>query len=187
MFGGVDTGKYTGPLYTVPQVVDNAFFVNVDSFSIDGTTISSGKIEALLDSGTSLAYLPSDTVDAIAQKYGATKQIDGVYILPAGANPTDPLVIDFSGFQVSVPPSEFFFPAEEFFNDYPADGTKALALTSTTSDYIFGDVFLRSLYIVFDLEQKQIGLAKASWDPTSSNVVAITKSGIPGSQPAPNL
>lgn len=57
-----------------------------------------------------------------------------------------------------------------------------------TSNIILGDSFLRSAYVVYDLENFQLGLAQAATysNGASSLVSAIDQNGIPGSQQPPS-
>lgn len=48
------------------------------------------------------------------------------------------------------------------------------------STAVLGDTFLRSAYVVYDLQNNQISLAQTDFNATSSNVVEITASGVPG-------
>lgn len=51
-------------------------------------------------------------------------------------------------------------------------------MSSGTGDIALGDSFLRSAYVVYDLTNKQIGLAQTVFNETLSNIVEID-SGIP--------
>jgi hypothetical protein len=39
---------------------------------------------------------------------------------------------------------------------------------------LFGDTFLRSAYVVYDIDNRQIGIAQTIFNVTSSNLIAIT-------------
>src|SRR6202034_2435317 len=46
---------------------------------------------------------------------------------------------------------------------------------------LFGDTFLRSAYVVYDLQENSIGLAQTNFNATDSNIQAFPSSGgIPG-------
>ena len=44
---------------------------------------------------------------------------------------------------------------------------------------LFGDTFLRSAYVVYDLENNQIALAQTNFDAKSSNIVSFASKGAP--------
>jgi len=44
-------------------------------------------------------------------------------------------------------------------------------------EILFGDAFLRSAYVVYDLEDKRVGLAPTKFGSTASNIVEIVKDG----------
>jgi hypothetical protein len=48
---------------------------------------------------------------------------------------------------------------------------------------VLGDTFLRSAYVVYDLQNNQISLAQTDFNSTTTNVVEITASGVPGASP----
>jgi hypothetical protein len=48
------------------------------------------------------------------------------------------------------------------------------------STSVLGDTFLRSAYVVYDLQNNQISIAQTDFNATSSNVVEITAGGVPG-------
>ena len=70
LFGGVDLGKYTGQLYSLPLVSNSAYQVNLSSISVGSTQASSQYLPVYLDSGTSFIYLPQSMVDTIGKAFG---------------------------------------------------------------------------------------------------------------------
>nr|AFK08697.1 aspartic protease [Starmerella apicola] len=171
-FGAVDTAKYKGELYSVPFTSDVSF--NVD-FEVLGN-----KSNGVLDSGTSLTYLEQSVVDQIAQQYGATFDSEQqTYLIQSKSDlaSTDPLVYTIGGAKIEVPVSELFI-------EDSSDGTLALSIlpSSMAQDVILlGDSFLRSAYVVYNLQGKVAGIAQANWSPGSPNFVPITGDTIPGS------
>lgn len=84
LFGAVDHAKYSGQLQTVPiiniypQIFDNptSFNIVLDSITIGDSTqnipVSTLRLGALLDSGTTLTYLPLPIVQAIGALLNGT-------------------------------------------------------------------------------------------------------------------
>ncbi|KAI1608985.1 aspartic-type endopeptidase [Exophiala viscosa] len=202
LFGGVDTSKYSGNLVALPIQVDSDTDA-IDSFTVawTGLTVSgsgqdsdfspSSAQAAILDSGTTDTLLP----DAIAEKIfnGVGVLSDETYgnVVPCKLADDD-LTFSFqfggaSGPIVNVSLSEFVTPLETTDGSTPTykNGDKAcsFAIDAAGDDPIlFGDSFLRSAYVVYDLENQLIGLAQTNFNGGSSNVVVFSasSSGIPG-------
>lgn len=162
LFGGIDEAKYSGSMAVLPIESNSAFQVSV---SVVGSST-----QGILDSGTSLTYLDSDTVEQIANIYGATwDQSQGAYILnsqPSG----NPLVYTFGNVEIQVGLDELFIENE--------DGSYTLTIlpnTETQGINLLGDSTLRSAYVVYQLDSNQIGIAQAQYT-SSSNIVPITGS-----------
>lgn len=187
LFGGVDSGKYTGQLYTVPVESSTSFKVTVSEITYGDTTISGGSFKGILDSGTSFTYLPTTQFNSLISALGATYvSSQGAYFL--NSPPAEGVTYNFSGAKVTVPPSELAIPVSEV-------GVSGIGYEyfvpifdySNTEDYVLlGDSFLRSAYVVYDLDNNEISIAQSSFDSSSSDIQAITDS-VPGAKPAPDL
>ncbi|KAA8915807.1 hypothetical protein TRICI_002017 [Trichomonascus ciferrii] len=181
LFGGVDDTKYKGDLKTVPLTSQQSLEVAV---SVEG----SKELRAVLDSGTSLTYIPGDLVAQIASKLGAIYDLQYQMYFVADPVPDHVTVeFSFSGHTIAVPGSELAVKATKYEvtnSAYPYVLTIAPS-ESTQGIVLLGDSFLRSAYVVYDLEDRKIALAQASYDNTNSNVKVI-ENDIPGAQPAPN-
>ncbi|MBQ5153959.1 hypothetical protein EGM85_11955 [Macrococcus caseolyticus] len=173
LFGGVDTSKYTGTLWTIP-------FTSQVSFNVD-FQVAGDQNNGVLDSGTSLTYLPESTLEKIASTYGATFNFQLKSYVLDGEEPStnEPLVYTFSnGATVTVPTSELFI------QDSQSGSTILMLLPTSMSQGItlLGDSFLRSAYVVYNLDANICGIAQANWSPGPSNIVEITGDTIPGSE-----
>lgn len=178
LFGAVDSSKYKGDLLTVPWVSDQSLDVAV---SING----SNTFEGSLDCGTSLTYIPSQLVEKYAKKFGAEWDNDqGLYFLDDVIDGS--LEFDFSGAKVSVPGDELAIKAEKYDVKSPPKPYvfTFLANDQTNGMNLLGDSFLRSAYVVFDLKDKEVAIAQASYDSKNSNIQAI-ENDIPGAKKAP--
>ncbi|CCF59639.1 hypothetical protein KAFR_0H02300 [Kazachstania africana CBS 2517] len=171
LFGAVDHSKYTGSLYTIPLVntlkthgfSDPAKFeVTLQGVGIVAnntqTTLTNTKIAALLDSGTTLTYLPQALVQVIADSIGARwSSRYGYYIVSCRAveNSDTTLVFDFGGFHINGKLTDFI--VETFGN------VCLLTIIEETgsNSAILGDNFLINAYVVFDLENNEISMAQA--------------------------
>lgn len=174
LFGAVDNAKYTGPLQTVPIInIYASFYRNPIRLDVvlsgisylsasQNETISTTAYAALLDSGTTLSYFPtglfSNIVTALLGRYS---QAAGLYAVDCGFYTTRAsFVFNFSGIQISVPlqnmvlrsGSQCFLGVLE--NSSTANGVSYVVL---------GDNFLRSAYVVYDLDDYEISMAQVAY------------------------
>ncbi len=90
------------------------------------------------------------------------------------------------GPRINVSLSQFVTPLLTRDGSVPAfnDGREACSFGiygAGNDPILFGDTFLRSAYVVYDLENNQIALAQARFDVEESNIEAFTAGGaIPG-------
>lgn len=168
----------------------------------------------LLDSGTTLAVLPADLVAAMYAEAGVVALSMGP---GPGAASFPSVPCDFatrspgnftfgfggpSGPAITVGMGELVQPAGPPGTTppaFPADapngyGGKAacvfgiLPADANSPEFILGDVFLRSAYVVYDLENLEVAMAPTVFNASATNVVAFPSRGavIPNSTPAPS-
>lgn len=240
LFGGIDITKFIGPLNTIDVVplqgqdARSHFSVRLGSIvanysasggddSQDLYDSSGAALRVLLDSGTTISYLPAQLVASIWKYFGVRddRANTGVGLVDCNlATRMVGLTIDFhflSGDNdntsvtiatnaaaaenrrpvIKVPFGEFILnninsdsnitlPADLGFEkvcsfgllDSPGGGVGALS--------ILGQNFLRSAYVVYDLEHHEVGLAQANLDNSGGSsssgggIVEITEDeGIP--------
>ena len=113
MFGGVDSDKYHGELATLPIIKEQGqyqeFIIGLSSLSAAGQTIfQNAPIPVLLDSGSSLSYLPTNYADAIFKIFSATfDSQSGAAVVDCNLmNSAETLDFSFSGAVIKVPMSE---------------------------------------------------------------------------------
>ncbi|CCK71298.1 pepsin-like aspartic protease KNAG_0G02410 [Huiozyma naganishii CBS 8797] len=200
LFGAVDHSKYTGSMYTLPIInrLQSYGYTTPIQFDItlqgiglsssesngDEVTITSTKMPALLDSGTTMTYLPSNIVSQIAQQLGASMSARfGQYVLPCSNVPENMhLVYDFGGFHINSNLTNYIVQASQtlcILGLFPRDSNTA----------ILGDTFLTDAYVVYDLENLQIGLAQAKFGVSDSDAkidIVTGSAGIPSAQRAPD-
>ncbi|GAP92140.1 putative aspartic proteinase [Rosellinia necatrix] len=214
LFGGVDTDKYMGDLTRV-NVEKDAQSGRFTSFTVKLTSLeahsSSGEdalsstefpVPVVLDSGTTLSYLPQDLAEQVWQEVGAQYYEEaGAPLLPCSLAGNDGyFVFGFGGTggpAIKVSMDELVLPAfrdETPLPDGPYQGQAACQFgiqntsSSAGSHFLLGDTFLRSAYVVYDLENNEIGMAATDFNATTSNIVPFPSQGaeIPSSTPAPN-
>ncbi|EGS19540.1 uncharacterized protein CTHT_0050140 [Thermochaetoides thermophila DSM 1495] len=158
-------------------------------------TSSDANIPVVLDSGTSFAYFPSTITKPLYDSLGAyddtTSEFGSgeVYVDCKYRSQSDRyLSFQFNGADgpvISVPASEYILddlkpyiraglwplPANLPFSDVCR---MAIRTQNQSPPYIVGDSFLRSAYVVYDLEYNRVGLAQANTNANGSNIVEIT-------------
>lgn len=190
LFGGVDSSRYTGPLYEIPMANDTHLSIPLSGVSLklnDETTniFNSSASNALLDTGTSFTYLPETAFNAIVNTLGATYHEDyGIYFVPNITEKTPSLAFNFSGAQIIVPAVEYVLPVRLFTSDN-APAPYILSIFKNTEIHgltILGANFLRSAYTVFDITDNKVAIAQAKYDISGDIHLAVKPivSGIPG-------
>lgn len=148
-FGYIDTSKYTGDITYTPVDNSRGFW----GFTSSGYTVGSGSavsdsIPAIADTGTSLLLLPDDIVSAYyAQVSGAqNSNTDGGYIFDCSAALPD-LSFAIEGYNAVVPGSYINYAPVSSGSSSCFGGLQSSAGVGVN---IFGDVFLKAQFVVFD-------------------------------------
>lgn len=188
LFGGVDTDQFTGTLQTLPIQAESGtyaeFFITLTSIQLGNTTIGSDMaLAVLLDSGSSLTYLPDDMVNNLYNSIGAMYDSnEGAAYVPCSlANQNSSMIFTFSSPSISVPMDELVLPVVDGNGRRPefSNGETACLFgiaPAGSGSNAMGDTFLRSAYVVYDLDNNEISLAQTRFNTTSSNVQEINGS-----------
>ncbi|KAI1324264.1 aspartic peptidase domain-containing protein [Xylariaceae sp. FL0255] len=166
IFGGIDTKKFSGSLasndiissdlgytsYTIP-------LAGVGSGTWGGptTNISNSNATVLLDSGTTITYLPTTVINGLAKAFNATNdETLGGYAVPCSVmeNQNSFVAFNFAGVIIQVPFSGLAIPAD---GDTCFWGIQD---DSNIGSGILGLNFLRNAYVVFDQTLNTISLAQ---------------------------
>ena len=213
LFGGIDTKKFTGDLTSVQiypsqdetgQDVFTSFtvaFTSLSATSDSGTdqlTPSSYAEAAILDSGTTITLLPDDIAQMVFEELGASmdRELGAVVVPCALADKSGTLNYGFGGVggpTIQVAVSQLVLPLtlpngqDATYNNGAAACQLGIQAAGDLP-VLFGDTFLRSAYVVYDLDNNRIALAQTDFNATDSNVVAFESGGaaIPSATSAPN-
>lgn len=201
LFGGIDTEKYIGDLTSV-MVYPTGNTKQVSSFTVAFTSLSASSSSgtdqltapgyakaAILDSGTTITLLPDDVAQSVFDELGATvSEKLGATVVPCslGSN-TGTLNYEFGGTGgpvIRVNVSDLVLPLTDSNGNSPTytNGATACQLgvqAAGNLPVLFGDTFLRSAYVVYDLENNRIALAQTDFNQTGSNIVPFASSGAP--------
>lgn len=211
LFGGYDTGKYSGQL-TELDIQPDQESGNITSMTVAWTSLSiTDPTEgselltdadfvspAVLDSGTSLTYIPPDLFELIATFSGAVES-EGLYLVDCnGSSYTGTLDYGFGGqggAVIQVPFSELVLPlydnsgSQETYDDGSPVCTLGIMPATDGTPVLFGDTFLRSAYVIYNLDALTIAIAQSNFGSGTSNVQEITGDTTPAgaSTPASSL
>jgi hypothetical protein len=199
LFGGYDTEKYTGDLMAL-DIQPDALSGKVNTMTVAWTSLSitdsrgstlltstNFAAPAVLDSGTSYTALPTAIFNNIVSYFGVVNDENYGNLVRCNVSSYKGTIdYGFGGFKgpvISVKYAEVVIPIYDQDGTQPTfiDGSYACAFgifpVSSGEQILFGDTFLRSAYVIYDLENKQIGLAPTNFGSTESNVIEIGKGG----------
>jgi hypothetical protein len=197
LFGGVNTAKYVGELQTLPiQKVNGGyseFVIALTGVAFESDshhrTYSSDALPAavLLDSGSSLTYLPDPIVEGI---YGdlnvAYEPSSGVGYLPCNlAGKNVKITYTFSSPKITVTIDELLLDAGDL---RFRDGARACIfgiVPAGDSTAVLGDTFLRSAYVVYDIANNEISIANTNFNSTKDRIleIGVGTDSVPGATP----
>ncbi|KAF2016600.1 candidapepsin-4 precursor [Aaosphaeria arxii CBS 175.79] len=195
LFGGVDTDKYEGTLGRLPIIQERGgiyaeFIIALTGLGQNGkagSLFQNQAIPVLLDSGSSLMYLPNSIANSLYTAFNAQyDQRQGAAIVDCNlANQEGSLDFTFSGPTISVPLNELVITIGYqrgepvcILGIGPADNSLC----------VLGDTFLRSAYVVYDLDNNEIALAQTKFNVSQSSIKEIQSGddGIPQASLVPN-
>lgn len=197
LFGGVDTSKYRGDLVSLPIQVDSQTGT-ISSMTVawTGLTATGGgetsdlspstPQPAILDSGTTYVLLPDEIANDIFNGVGVLTDPSYGNVVPCSLADDDlTFAFQFGGQDgpvVNVSLSEFVTPLLTTDGSQPTfkNGDLACAFAveaAGDNPILFGDAFLRSAYVVYDLENEEIAIAQTDFDAGKSNIKAFEEGG----------
>lgn len=150
-FGYIDSSKYAGSIaYTSVDTSQGFWQFNAGGYSVGSGNSTTGSIgTAIADTGTTLLYLPSAVVTAYYRQVSgaAYNSQQGGYVFSCSAT--------LPAFNVAIGGKTFVVPGK-YINYAPIDatGTKCFGGIQSNTGIgltIFGDIFLKSVFAIFDL------------------------------------
>lgn len=203
LFGGVDTARYHGSLATLPlQEVGGSvsqFPITLTQMTFGSVVIAKNLALALaLVSGNTLTYLPNALAQAIFQEVGAFfDENSGEAFIPCSqASVPGTLNFTFSSVTIAVPMRELVLDVlTNGGNGAPStiggQGTPACVFgiaPALDTPLQLGATFMRSAYIVFDIDNNEISLAQANFDVNGTDILEIGtgKGSVPNATPVAN-
>ncbi|XP_023147971.2 gastricsin-like [Amphiprion ocellaris] len=165
-FGEVDNNLFKGQIYWTPVASETYWEISVQGFQINGqeTGWCSQGCQSVVDTGTSTLTAPQQYLGDILQAIGAQENQYGEYMVDCSQinnMPTFSFVIN--GVSFPLPPSAYIIQQNQNGYQYCSVGITPTYLPSSNGQpmWIFGDVFLREYYSVYDRANNQLGFAMA--------------------------
>jgi len=198
LFGGIDTRKFIGKLATVRLVPGFKPGSGIQAYAVrmSGLDISSPdsqgnargdalNVTVVLDSGSTLTFLPDGIVEPIWKRFEVeTFQNKAFVDCKHASNDDISLEVSFPSKTITVPMSELVvdFPQKSLLkllglklDDPCIFGIQGTSYNNITGDKfgIIGDTILRSAYVLYDAENKQVGIAQANVASSDSIIVDL--------------
>ncbi|TQV91379.1 hypothetical protein V2A60_008970 [Cordyceps javanica] len=203
LFGGVDRSQYRGNLVTVPvQKIGSSyreFFITMTGLDAGSEPIAENMaLAVLLDTGSSLTYLPDNLATSVFEAVNATWfDRSQLAVIPCDRGLSDDsITFHFSKpASISVTLRELVLPiitANGMQPKLPDGRTACLfgVFPSGKGAIVLGDTFLRSAYVVYDMANHEVSLAQSNFDAkvSGSDIVEIGpgKNQLPDATVAPN-
>lgn len=197
LFGAVDSSKYSGNLYTVPMPAYHGLEANLTKIKVNGDEILWSPAFLPLDTGTAICFFPPDVFIAISARVKDMHYVGGAFFADSTTfNLNQVITFEFSGAKIHVLIKDIMIQTKDLFlpsAGIPLNYDLVLGIfpnTSSSGRNILGLTFLRSAYVVYDLEAWEISLAQANIQPRHNITKSFYKpiiSSVPGAQPAPLL
>jgi hypothetical protein len=156
-FGGYDTSYFTGTITYHDLYLDlgDYYMITFNGCKVGNTNINTNcgvsGCRAIVDSGTSYIVGPQAAISQILSTLNVKQNCDGVSSLPA---------VSFS-----IGSNTYSIPNSIYVLRETAVGGSTVCVPgfsgSTSSDWIWGDVFIRAWYSVFDHSAKKVGFAQS--------------------------
>ncbi|XP_059190654.1 gastricsin-like [Centropristis striata] len=165
-FGGVDNSLYQGQINWTPVTAETYWQIGVDGFQINGQEIGCSQgCQSIVDTGTSTLTAPSQLMGSIMQAIGAQENQYGMYMVDCNqVNNLPTLSFVISGVSFPLPPSAYIIQHYQNGYQFCSVGITPTYLPSQDGQplWIFGDVFLREYYSVYDRSNNRVGFATAA-------------------------
>ncbi|KAI9017052.1 aspartic peptidase domain-containing protein [Gaertneriomyces semiglobifer] len=170
-FGGIDPSRYVGDMHWFPVLADapRHWSVPLDYVMVDGTVMRHQRGRAVFDTGTTQVLLPPRSFHEIVRRFGFVQleSQPNLYTISCENAANLPPV----SFSIGANRTLFTLSGEQHVFKADVGGRKteclliyAPSFASLNVDAIFGALFLRNFYTVFDYQNVRTGLAVAAHD-----------------------
>nr|GAT55366.1 aspartic protease [Mycena chlorophos] len=163
-FGGVDKSAYTGDITYTTRTGDY-WGVNVKDFKFGSTTLSSSTASGIVDTGTTLLYIPTAAYNKFLSASGG-KADSSSGLVKFTKKPTADFTFSVGGTTYTLTPAQYLIAQDQYENwGISSDADFFTFINdggSEAPNTILGMSFLEFYYSVFDTKNNRVGLAKAA-------------------------
>jgi hypothetical protein len=179
-FGGVDSSKYNGDIvYTDLQNHPTFWQIDVESTVLNGQVINFANKSAIVDTGTTLIIMPPDDALKLHGQIPGSETDGTNFAIPC--NTTVTLEFQFGGVLWPITSQDFIGGPTQ--NDKTMCATNVQGLTLQDENWVLGDVFLKTVYTVFDMDNQRVGFANKTigkTDGTPMDSIVLSSLGVVG-------
>ncbi|KZT62876.1 acid protease [Calocera cornea HHB12733] len=176
-FGGVDTTKATSAITYTPITTTEpaSYYWGIDqSITLGGETIMT-TTAGIVDTGTTLLYLPENTYDSYVSATGATLDENTGLLTVGSESDLQSLYFTIGGTEFELTANAQIWPRD--LNTLIGGEANSIYLVVASTgedegsglDFINGYVFLERFYSVFDSTNNQVGFATTSYTDATTN------------------
>ncbi|KAF5108922.1 hypothetical protein DV453_001863 [Geotrichum candidum] len=162
--GGIDASKHTGDITYIDILSQETGFweLNVEGTYVNGYKVDFGSRSAIIDTGTTLLIMAPDDALKI-HGFISGSQTDGSnFVIPC--NTTMELEFEFGGKKWAVSSQDYIGSVYSEAENLCISNIQGIQFDN--NNWIFGDVFLKNVYSVYNMETQQVGFANKSESPT---------------------
>ncbi|KAF2809661.1 acid protease, partial [Mytilinidion resinicola] len=172
-FGAPDTERYSGDLnyMSVIENEDGFWEIPLDDAGVDDKTLGSKGRSAIIDSGTSWLMMPEGDAVALHKLIPGYTQSGETFTVPCTSKQA--VQLTFGGVVYNVSTADYI--GGKLSNG--ACSSKIIGRqTFGPHQWLVGDVFLKNVYTVFDLDDSRVGFGVKSEEAVASSTVSSSAS-----------
>jgi len=156
--GGVNSAKFTGAFRNVSLIEEDFYAISLQALDVNSKTVATANgVVAIVDTGTTLLIGDTQGVEILYSAIPGAKDASaligaGFFTVPCNRVPTVGMVVGNSLFNV----------APAIFNLGVLQGNDCVGGVVSSAGipfWVFGDIFLRNFYTVFDQGNARVGFA----------------------------
>ncbi|KAF9572209.1 hypothetical protein EC968_010147 [Mortierella alpina] len=158
-FGGYDSSRIEGNDILWSKVVKKGYWeIMMDGVKSEKEKLLKAPVHAIVDTGTTQIIVPVGLARHLHAKLlpGARHIHDGIYSLPCNLQGMPILKFEIGGRTFELPPH--LYTLQEIAPGRCMSGFAGEEVEGTS--WILGDVFLRSVYSIFDFDNDRVGFGK---------------------------
>ncbi|KAI1314334.1 hypothetical protein EDD11_002275 [Mortierella claussenii] len=195
-FGGVNNARFTGDITYIDCVASRPWSIPVGGITVGSQNIATNGAIAAIDTGTTAMLMPKTAADALNSAIpGAISapNSQGLWFLPCSGNTK--ITISFGAFTATIPYTSLAMQTtrQQTSRGYYCQSAAMFptGATVTIDEWLIGDVFLTSVYSVFDFDTNaatggRIGFAQLNGASSGGSSGGSTDNGGSGSGQLPS-